>query len=131
VSAGKKSGDDNCNALLLLLPPSPNACAKKTKAPGKKHSSARGREREQTTETLFPRVVEKDQNLDTHAKPTTTRLSLYFHLQIQIRHVEKITCSPAILANRNTTVKMKEWVGGVHPEANSFGTWIWGKSIDL
>jgi hypothetical protein len=21
---------------------------------------------------------------------------------------------------------MKEWVGGVHPEANSFGTWFWG-----
>jgi hypothetical protein len=63
---------------------------------GKTQQREREREREKTTETLFPRVVEKDQNLDTHAKPTTTRLSLKFDLQIQIGHVQKITCSPAI-----------------------------------
>ncbi len=53
VSAGRKSGDDSCNALLLR-PPSPNACAKKTKAPGKKHSSARARERERESRRLKP-----------------------------------------------------------------------------
>jgi hypothetical protein len=91
---------------------------RKQKRPGKnttgktQQRERREREREQTTETLFPRVVEKDQNLDTHAKPTTTRLSLNFDPQIQIGHVQKITCSPAIFSESNTTVKMKEWVAG-------------------
>lgn len=80
-------------------------CEENKSAREKTQQREREGEREQTTETLFPRVVEKDQNLDTHAKPTTTRLSLYFHLQIQIRHVEKITCSPAILANRTPRSK--------------------------